>query len=143
MSEIRRGPDTPLSLLIRQRMAEREWTYKDVQANAKLRGEVISHSTVYALAANYKRHHAPYARTLKALAAGLELPYDVVAEAAAQAAGYHLQEINVPLRSASTLRVIAAVHEELTEDQQVELQRLAEQYAAELKARRLERQNGS
>lgn len=131
-----------LAALIRARLAEKTWTYGDVVKNAQQRGKTISRSTVFALANDYDRHHAPFERTLKALAAGLEYPYDVVAEAAAQTAGYKLQEITTTLPAAGTARVVIAAIEEMDDASRAKIEELALKYAAQTRERAKERAKG-
>lgn len=136
------APTSELSRLILDRMADLGLTYGEVAKRAQAKGHDISRASVYAIANSYKRHHTPYSKTLKALAAGLDYPFDVIATAAAQSAGYSLQEVTVPLRSAGGLRVIAAAYEELDADQQADLARLAERYAAQAREARALRATG-
>lgn len=142
MTEHPRDTPSTLSDLIRDRMAERGWTYSDVARNAKAKGHVLSRPAIYSIATRKGRHHIPYDRTLRALAAALEYPFDVLSQAAAEQAGYSIKEVRTTLKSAGTLRILAAAHEELDMDEQAELARLAEKYVQEVRDKRRKQQNG-
>jgi transcriptional regulator with XRE-family HTH domain len=75
----------PLQVLIRRRMAEREWSYSDIARRGKL-----PRSTVQHLANNAHPSRPPHPHTLTRLAEGLDLPAAQVRAAAAQAAGHEL-----------------------------------------------------
>lgn len=72
----------PLQRLIRDRMAERGWSYADV---ARRGG--IPRSTVHHLATTESLRRPPHPATLAGLAKGLEFPIDIIRAAAASAAG--------------------------------------------------------
>lgn len=72
-----------LQQLIRDRMAERNWSYGDI---ARLGG--LPRSTVHNLATMVQLTRPPLPTTLEKLARGLDLPLDTVRAAAANAAGY-------------------------------------------------------
>lgn len=125
-----------LSRLIKDRMAEQGWTYDEVCRNARERGYKLPKSTIYHLATKTEHRQAPRVTTLKAVAAGLRYPEDVLFEAAADQAGYRLVEIPTTLKSAGTLRIIAAAHDDLEPEQQEALARMAEQYAEQMRKAR-------
>jgi HEAT repeat protein len=76
-----------LQQLIRTRMAELNRSYGEIARRGRL-----PRSTVYHLAASIRPVRVPNPRTLERLAAGLEVPEQVVRAAAASAAGFVLDE---------------------------------------------------
>ena len=74
----------PLQRLIRQRLAERSWSYGDVAR----RGE-LPRSTVYTLATTRNLARPPRPATIDALAKGLDVPVAAVRAAAAESTGLH------------------------------------------------------
>src|SRR5690242_4173837 len=74
----------PLQQLIRQRLAERSWSYGDVAR----RGE-LPRSTVYTLATTRNLARPPRPATIDALAKGLDVPVASVRAAAAESTGLH------------------------------------------------------
>lgn len=73
--------------LIRRRMAELNRSYGEIARRGGL-----PRSTVYHLATNGQPVRVPNPRTLERLAAGLEVPEQMVRAAAASAAGFVLDE---------------------------------------------------
>ncbi len=120
----------PLGKLIRSRMEERGWTYKDVVTNS---GGAISLAGVHALVSKAEHRQPPRPSTLEALAKGLQYPLDVVQLAAAEAAGYKLTPITTTLEGATTLKIIAAAQEDLTPEQHERLARLVQSKIEEMK----------
>src|ERR1700739_4975326 len=74
----------PLQRLIRQRLAERGWSYGEVARRGGL-----PRSTVYALATTRNLGRPPRPATIDALARGLAVPVSAVRAAAAESAGLH------------------------------------------------------
>src|SRR5689334_25012007 len=74
----------PLQRLIRQRLAERSWSYGDVARRGGL-----PRSTVYTLATTRNLARPPRPATLDGLAKGLALPVSAVRAAAAESTGLH------------------------------------------------------
>src|SRR5262245_21813988 len=74
----------PLQRLIRQRLAERSWSYGD----AARRGG-LPRSTVYTLATTRNLARPPRPATIDALAKGLDVPVAAVRAAAAESTGLH------------------------------------------------------
>jgi transcriptional regulator with XRE-family HTH domain len=74
----------PLQRLIRQRLRERGWSYREV---AKRGG--LPHSTVHTLAATRNLTRPPRPATIDALAKGLDVPVSAVRAAAAESTGLH------------------------------------------------------
>jgi transcriptional regulator with XRE-family HTH domain len=80
----------PLQRLIRQRLRERGWSYREV---AKRGG--LPHSTVHTLAATRNLTRPPRPATIDALAKGLDVPVSAVRAAAAESTGLHYYD-NAP-----------------------------------------------
>ena len=74
----------PLQLLIRQRLRERGWSYREVARRGGL-----PHSTVYTLATTRNLGRPPRPATIDALARGLNVPVSAVRAAAAESTGLH------------------------------------------------------
>ena len=74
----------PLQRLIRQRLAERRWSYGEVARRGGL-----PRSTVYTLATTTNLVRPPRPATIDALAKGLDVPVAVVRAAAAESTGLH------------------------------------------------------
>jgi transcriptional regulator with XRE-family HTH domain len=74
----------PLQRLIRQRLAERGWSYGQVARRGGL-----PRSTVYTLAITRNLGRPPRPATIDALAKGLDVPVSAVRTAAAEATGMH------------------------------------------------------
>ena len=74
----------PLQRLIRQRLAERSWSYGDVARRGGL-----PRSTVYTLATTRNLARPPRPATIDALAKGLDVPVAAVRAAAAESTGLH------------------------------------------------------
>jgi transcriptional regulator with XRE-family HTH domain len=74
----------PLQRLIRQRLAERGWSYGQVARRGGL-----PRSTVYTLATTRNLGRPPRPATIDALAKGLDVPVSAVRTAAAESAGLH------------------------------------------------------
>jgi transcriptional regulator with XRE-family HTH domain len=74
----------PLQRLIRQRLAERGWSYGQVARRGGL-----PRSTVYTLAMTRNLARPPRPATIDALAKGLDVPVSAVRAAAAESTGLH------------------------------------------------------
>lgn len=74
----------PLQRLIKQRLAERGWSYGEVARRGGL-----PRSTVYTLATTINLVRPPRPATIDALARGLDVPVSVVRAAAAESTGLH------------------------------------------------------
>jgi transcriptional regulator with XRE-family HTH domain len=82
----------PLQRLIRQRLRERGWSYRE----AARRGG-LPHSTVHTLATTRNLARPPRPATIDALARGLDVPVSVVRAAAAESTGLHYYD-EIPAR---------------------------------------------
>jgi transcriptional regulator with XRE-family HTH domain len=74
----------PLQRLIRQRLAERGWSYGEVARRGGL-----PRSTIYTLATTRNLTRPPRPATIDALARGLDVPVSAVRAAAAESTGLH------------------------------------------------------
>ena len=74
----------PLQRLIRERLAERGWSYGEVARRGRL-----PRSTVYALATTRNLARPPRPATIDALARGLDVPVSAIRAAAAESTGLH------------------------------------------------------
>ena len=81
----------PLQRLIRQRLAERRWSYGEVARRGGL-----PRSTVYTLATTTNLVRPPRPATIDALAKGLDVPVAVVRAAAAESTGMHYYDETSP-----------------------------------------------
>ena len=121
-----------LQRLIRNRMVELDLSYQQV---ADAGG--IPKSTVHNLAKRGTHRQFPRSATLAGIARGLQVPVDVVRAAATEAAGYQLKDITTTLEDASSLRILAAAHGEMSPTEQATLRRIAIAMLESEKARRL------
>ena len=131
-------PDNPFARLIERRRQELGLSWYDI---ATL-GGFGSHTIVYALARKVEWKQPPRQDTLKRIAKALSLPLDVVKAAAAEACGYNLEEISVPLDAAEDVKVVVAAMTELSATDREELRRRAIAFAEEVRADRLRKANG-
>lgn len=121
--ETNRGSNNALSKLIRTRMAEMDLSFAEVGR----RGDIPSNS-VWRLATKTTHLQPPRAQTLERLARGLSLPLDVVRAAAAEAAGYRLEEITAPIDAAEDVRIVAAAMGEMTPADRAKLRKMAQMF---------------
>lgn len=119
-----------LSDLIHSRRIELGMTWHEL---AK-RGGFSSHTILYALATKAEHKQVPRPATLERVARALDLPLDVVKGAAAESAGYTMQEIKATLEDAGDLRIIAAAFGELTAEDKVKIRRMTEMFLEERRA---------
>lgn len=131
-------PDNAFARLIERRREELGLTWYDIERL----GGFGSHTIAYALARKTEWKQPPRQDTLKRIAKALSLPLDVVKSAAAEACGYQLQEINVPLDAAEDIKVVVATMTELSDSDREELRRRAIAFAAEVQAERLRKATG-
>lgn len=131
-------PDNAFARLIERRREELGLTWYDI---ARI-GGFGSHTIVYALARKVEWKQPPRQDTLARIAKALSLPLDVVKAAAAEACGYNLTEINVPLDAAEDVKVVVAAMTELSEADREELRRRAVAFAEEIRAERLRKATG-
>ena len=131
-------PDNPFARMIERRREELGLSWYDI---AKL-GGFGSHTIVYALARKVEWKQPPRQDTLKRIAKALSLDLDVVKSAAAEACGYNLQEITVPLDAAEDVKVVVAAMTELSDTDREELRRRAVAFAEEIRAERLRKATG-
>lgn len=110
-----------LQKLIRERMRELNMTFDDVGKRGGL-----SRTTVSTIVMKDSPRGTPRHDTLVKLARGLDLPVDVLRQAAAESAGYILEDVTTSLKGATTLRIIAAAHEKLEERDREFLAKVAE-----------------
>lgn len=131
-------PMNALQRLIRARMAELELTYEEL---AK-RGGFASHTTVWTLVNKKEHRTVPRRATLEKLAKALDMPLDMVRSAAAEAAGYTIEEVplgskvTTTLAAAEDVRIVAAAMGELSESDRAKLRRMAVAFAEQAKAER-------
>jgi transcriptional regulator with XRE-family HTH domain len=114
-------PMNALSRLIHRRKEELELSWYDIAD----RGGFSSHTIAYALAKKAEHRQPPRGETLTRLAKALDLPLDVVKAAAAEAAGYQLESVQVDIEAAEDVRVIADVMSNLSATDRAKLRRLA------------------
>lgn len=126
-------PDNAFARLIERRREELGLTWYDI---ARL-GGFGSHTIVYALARKAEWKQPPRQETLTRIAKALNLPLDVVKAAAAEACGYNLEEISVPLDAAEDVKVVVAAMTELSDADREELRRRAVAFAEQVRAERL------
>lgn len=131
-------PDNAFARLIERRREELGLTWYDI---ARI-GGFGSHTIVYALARKVEWKQPPRQDTLARIAKALNLPLDLVKAAAAEACGYNLTEINVPLDAAEDVKVVVAAMTELSESDREELRRRAVAFAEEVRAERLRQATG-
>ena len=81
----------PLQRLIRQRLRERGWSYREVARRGGL-----AHSTVYTLATTWNLARPPRPDIIDALARGLDVPVSAVRAAAAESTGMHYYDGTAP-----------------------------------------------
>lgn len=110
-----------LQKLIRERMHELNLTFEDVGKKGGL-----SRTTVNTIAMKDEPRSTPRHETLVKLARGLDLPVSVLRQAAAESAGYFIEDISTSLKGAKTLQVIAAAHDQLDETDREFLAKVAE-----------------
>src|ERR1700761_4743298 len=81
----------PLQRLIRQRLREQGWSYREVARRGGL-----PHSTIHTLATTRNLGRPPRPDTIDALAQGLDVPVSVVRAAAAESTGMHYYDAAPP-----------------------------------------------
>lgn len=128
-------PMNALQRLIRNRMTELEITYEEL---AK-RGGFPSHTTVWTLANKKEHRQVPRRATLQKLAKGLDVPLDVVHAAAADAAGYSVEEIQLgdgitTLHAAEDVKIVVAAMGDLSESDRAKLRRMAVAFAEQARS---------
>lgn len=131
-------PDNAFARLIERRKEELNLTWYQI---ADL-GGFGSHTIVYALARKTEWKQPPRQDTLRRIAKALSLPLDVVKSAAAEACGYRLQEISVPLGAAEDVKVVVAAMTELSDADREELRKRAVAFAEQVRADRLRKATG-
>lgn len=82
--------NNPLSQLIRDAMQENSWTYADLAKACD-----IPRASAYALATRTDQRTTNRPSTLEKLAKGLGIPLQTIRQAAAEAAGYELDEVDL------------------------------------------------
>lgn len=131
-------PDNAFARLVMNRKEELELSWYDIAKAGGFR----SHTIAYALARKTEWKQPPRPETLKRLAKALRLPLDVVKSAAAEACGYNLAEISVPLARAETAKIIVAGLSEMTDEEADQLRALFIQLEAEIQGKRKKRKKG-
>ena len=81
----------PLQRLIRQRLREQGWSYREVARRGGL-----PHSTIHTLATTRNLARPPRPDTIDALALALDVPVSVVRAAAAESTGMHYYDATPP-----------------------------------------------
>lgn len=122
----------PLSKLILSRKAELDLTWEKIAE----RGEFSSHSIVHALARKTEHKAMPREITLRRLAKALDLPYENVKQAAIDACGFVVGEVQVGLKDADRIRIIAASFGELDDTVKDNIVKLAESFAIDARSAR-------
>jgi transcriptional regulator with XRE-family HTH domain len=120
-----------LSRLIRARLAELDISYAEAGRRGGMPGNTIS-----ALALRGQHKQTPRPATLSGLAKALDVPLEVVRAAAAEAAGYHLEEIEGDLATGSRARIVVARMQEMNERDQEILLQMAENFSRTFRAQR-------
>jgi transcriptional regulator with XRE-family HTH domain len=121
-----------LARLIHRRREELGLTWKELAT----RGGFPSHTIIYTLATKAEHKQPPRAETLDRLAKALDVSIDLVRAAAAEAAGYRLEDIKVDLAVAEDVRVVAAAMNELSESDRAKLRRLALDFLNDVREQR-------
>jgi transcriptional regulator with XRE-family HTH domain len=121
-----------LARLIRRRKDELDLTWQELAD----KGGFSSHTILYMLASKKVHKSPPRSDTIARVAKALEVPEDVVRQAAMEAAGYNVQEISTTLEASEDVRIIAAVAGELSARDRAMLRNIAEQFAREMRERR-------
>lgn len=118
----------PLQRLIRNRMAEMNWSYEDVERRGG-----PSHSTLYSILAR-KEFRTPLRKeTLRKLSRGLDIPADVLRVANGQTMEYFLEGVPTTLETARGVRMIAASFEKLDAQRQKTAERIMRALLDEMK----------
>lgn len=125
-------PMNPLARLILRRKDELEMTWQELAD----KGGFSSHTILYALAHKAEHRQVPRPETLKRLAKAIDVPLDIVKATAAEAAGYTVQDITVPLESAQRIRVVVQAMGKISQADQDKLVKLAEAFANEVEDKR-------
>ncbi len=114
-----------LARLILKRKDELELSWYDIAE----RGDFSSHTIPYALAMKKKHDRPAELRTLTRLATALELPLDMLKEAAMEAAGYGTAEgTPTTLEAAEDVRVVVHVMTTLSPTDRARLRRIAQSF---------------
>jgi transcriptional regulator with XRE-family HTH domain len=121
-----------LARLIHRRREELGLTWKELGA----RGGFPSHTVFHALATKAEHRQPPRAETLERLAKALDVSLDLVRAAAAEAAGYRLEDVKVNLEVAEDVRVVAAAMNELSAGDRAELRRMAVDFLNDVREQR-------
>jgi transcriptional regulator with XRE-family HTH domain len=112
-----------LQRLIKSRMAELDLTFPEVERRGG-----PPQNTVWALVQKKVHKQPPRRATLEKLAKGLDLPLDVVRAAAAEAAGYRLEEVTTTLEAAEDVRIVAQAMGQLDAQDRAKLRMLAQAF---------------
>ena len=115
----------PLARLIQRRKTELDLTWQEIAR----RGGFSHHTVVYQLANKPVHKQPPRIETLQRLAKALDVPLDVVRQAALDAAGLKVEVVRVSLEAAEDVRIVAAVMDELSPRDREILRGIAEQFA--------------
>jgi transcriptional regulator with XRE-family HTH domain len=121
-----------LERLIRRRKEELGLTWQELAT----RGGFSSHTILYMQATKKEHKRPPRTDTIERIAKAIDVPEDVVRQAAMEAAGYNVQEISATLEASEDVRIIAAVAGELSPRDRAMLRNIAEQFAKDMRERR-------
>lgn len=125
-------PMNALARLIRRRKEELELSWPEL---AK-RGGFKSHTIIFSLATKTEHRQVPRAETLARLAKAIDVPLDMVKAAAAEAAGFTVQDIPTTLGAATDVRIVAAILGDLDEGDREMLTNIAESFYDQVQRRR-------
>lgn len=118
-----------LAKLIQSRRAELDLTWEEM---AK-RGGFSGHSVLYTLATKKEHKSPPRPETIKRIAKACGVSVDVVRAAAVEAAGYTLEDIEVPLDAAADIRVVAMAMGQLDDADRKRIARFVESFVADIR----------
>lgn len=127
-------PLNALARLIRRRKDELDLSWSELGR----RGGFSSHTIVYSLATKAEHKTVPRADTLEKLAKAIDVPLDMVRAAAAEAAGFTVQDVTTTLGAATDVRIVAAILGELDQQDRETLTAIAESFHAQVQRRRKE-----
>jgi transcriptional regulator with XRE-family HTH domain len=116
-----------LRKLILARKDELRLTYHEIAA----RGGFSSHSVVAMLAQKQELRAMPRTDTIAGLARALEVPVDVVREAAAASAGYGVEGLTTTLDASEDVRLVVSIMDGLPPADRRRVRRLIEAYVRE------------
>ena len=117
------GMSNALAKLVRDKMEENGWSYADLARACDL-----PRTTVYLIATRDEQRTTNRPETLERLAHGLELPLSTIRQAAAEAAGYAYDEVDL---TPDEVKMLAALAEELSPAKRGQLLGIAQMFRDE------------